>query len=340
VNYNREGRAHAGNDARSVSEGHGYGMLAAVLMAENIPASTAHEDFDGLYRFFRAHPSHLSPDLMAWLQAGPKLKDAEGGDSATDGDLDIAYALLLADAQWGSAGEIDYRGEAARVIAAIKAHEVNRATWTIKLGDFAQDARWATAMRTSDFMPQHWHSFGEKTADTDWEKLRAKTYTVCEQVFTAHALQTGLFPDFLQLASGRYRPPAGKLLEGRHDGAWYYNACRTPWRLATDRLVTGESRGLPQLQAPNRWMHEKTQGQPAAINAGYTLAGVPIGDDRGACFLGPLAVSAMVGGTDQRWLDELWAALLARDATADDDYFSNSVKLLCLIVLSGNWWAP
>ena len=34
--------------------------------------------------------------------------DEPGGtDSAFDGDCDIAYALLLADAQWGSAGAID-----------------------------------------------------------------------------------------------------------------------------------------------------------------------------------------------------------------------------------------
>ncbi len=37
--------------------------------------------------------------LMAWQQSddGKALIDSNGADSATDGDLDIAYALLLAD---------------------------------------------------------------------------------------------------------------------------------------------------------------------------------------------------------------------------------------------------
>jgi len=38
-------------------------------------------------------------------------------DSATDGDLDIAFGLLLADAQWGSSGAIDYHQAARDVIA-------------------------------------------------------------------------------------------------------------------------------------------------------------------------------------------------------------------------------
>jgi len=37
-------------------------------------------------------------------------------DSAADGDLDIAYALLLADRQWGSCGTVNYLLEAQRVL--------------------------------------------------------------------------------------------------------------------------------------------------------------------------------------------------------------------------------
>ena len=55
---------------------------------------------------------------MSWQQCdnGTALIDGAnegsmtGGycDSATDGDMDIAYALLLADKQWGSSGDIVY----------------------------------------------------------------------------------------------------------------------------------------------------------------------------------------------------------------------------------------
>ena len=58
---------------------------------------------------------------MAWAQ-NESCQDIEGRNSATDGDLDIAYALLLADVQWGSIGEINYRGEAERTLEAIVDH--------------------------------------------------------------------------------------------------------------------------------------------------------------------------------------------------------------------------
>jgi hypothetical protein len=341
VDYNAEGHAHKGNDPRSVSEGHGYGMLATVLMADVATASTAQADFDGLYRFFRAHPSRFSPDLMAWLQAGPKLANAEGDDSAADGDLDIAYALLLADRQWGSGGAIDYAAEARKVMSAIMAHEVDQQRWTIQLGDWAHDdSAKSTAMRSSDFMPQHWRAFAKSSGDARWDKLRDQTYVVLAQLFQATAPKTGLMPDFIVLRAGAYQPPHGKFLEDKHDGDFGYNACRTPWRLATDYLVHGEARALPQLRALNEWAFATTGGDPRKFSAGYTLAGKPLDeDDHAACFIGPLAVSAMAGPS-QPWLDRLWQTLLARDADRDDDYFSNSVKLLCLIVASGNWWSP
>ena len=42
---------------------------------------------------------------MAWAQ-NQSCQNVSGPDSATDGDLDIAYALLLADRQWAINGAI------------------------------------------------------------------------------------------------------------------------------------------------------------------------------------------------------------------------------------------
>ena len=71
----------------SVSEGIGLGMLIVPHMAGYDPKAQA--VFDGLYLFFRDHPSQHDPDLMAWRQMGDC---ASSGDpnSASDGDLNIA----------------------------------------------------------------------------------------------------------------------------------------------------------------------------------------------------------------------------------------------------------
>ena len=99
----------------TVSEAHGYGMLLTVMMADY--DDEAQKIFDGMVRYFQDHPAASDPGLMAWNQiegCGDSTDPFRGDVSATDGDLDIAYALLLADQKWGSEGTIDYRSEATR----------------------------------------------------------------------------------------------------------------------------------------------------------------------------------------------------------------------------------
>ncbi|TPG71663.1 hypothetical protein EEL32_10680 [Brevibacillus laterosporus] len=71
VFYNLEKTVEPEN-AVSSSEGHGYGMLATVVMAGH--DSNAKTYFDGLYRFYKAHPSVYNSALMAWQQ----VKDSKG----------------------------------------------------------------------------------------------------------------------------------------------------------------------------------------------------------------------------------------------------------------------
>src|SRR6185503_14700054 len=113
------------NNTICVSEGQGYGMIITAYMAGHDPDAKIY--FDGLYQFYKAHPSIHNPYLMAWNQITGCIDDPAGGnDGATDGDLDIAYALLLADKQWGSTGAINYFSEAVNVINAIKANDMNQ----------------------------------------------------------------------------------------------------------------------------------------------------------------------------------------------------------------------
>lgn len=116
----------------TVSEGHGYGMMIFAWMAGyDVNAKTY---FDGMVRYWKDHQAVKSPGLMAWKQMkgcknATEAKDGDDGStSATDGDLDIAYAFLLADKQWGSSGRFNYRQEANKVILAALTHETNPLT--------------------------------------------------------------------------------------------------------------------------------------------------------------------------------------------------------------------
>src|SRR6201992_71897 len=97
-----------------VSEGQGYGMIISVLMAG--ADSSAKSTYDGLYKYYKAHPG-THPYLMAWAQ-NVNCKDLDKS-SATDGDMDIAYSLLMANKQWGSKGKINYLDEAQKMIGSI-----------------------------------------------------------------------------------------------------------------------------------------------------------------------------------------------------------------------------
>jgi endo-1,4-beta-D-glucanase Y len=71
-----------------------WGMLASVL-------ADARHDFEGFLAFYEKHLN--SSGLMSWqlvLRNKQVFVDPKGGgqSSATDGDLDAAYALLLAGA--------------------------------------------------------------------------------------------------------------------------------------------------------------------------------------------------------------------------------------------------
>ena len=323
----------------SVSEGHGYGMLIAAFMAGADPQ--ARELFDGLWRFARAHPSRINPRLMAWMQVTGEKNAPDGDDSATDGDLDIAQALLLADAQWGNAGPIHYRDEARALIAAIKKDEINAKTWTAKLGDWADaESPMHFSTRVSDFMPGHFRAYQNATEDRDWSRVIDAGYAMLGGVQSRFSAKTGLLPDFVIAVDREPRPPAGKHLEGKHDGHYSYNACRVPFRLGLDFLLHAEPRAKTALAPMNAWMKLRTGGRPQDIVAGYELDGKIIDrDDRSMAFTACFGVGAMCDAAHQDWLNALWDFVVASDDPGDR-YYARTLKMLCLIAMSGNWWSP
>jgi endo-1,4-beta-D-glucanase Y len=322
----------------TVSEGHGYGMVISALIAGHDPDARAH--FDGLYRFFRDHPSSNSPDLMAWYQ-GTSCKDEQGADSASDGDIDIAFGLLLADKQWGSCGSINYKAEALKVIAAIRKHDVDTSAGYVLLGDWASpdDAKFYKSTRSSDFIMDHFRSFAAASGDAAWTHLTDSTYTLIGKVRDQYSPGKGLLPDFLTAPLGSPKPAPSKFLESSHDGAYDYNACRDPWRIGTDYLVSGDPRAKTEALALTTWIQGATGGDPTKIRAGYKLDGTPNGnsDYLTMAFAAPFGVAAMADGSHKKWLNALWKTIASAPS---EGYYEDTIRLMSMIVMSGNWWAP
>ena len=77
--------------------------------------------FDDLWRYSQAHLN--GNGLMNWAIAADGTGVA-GQGGATDADEDIAFALLMADKQWGSAGTLNYLNLAKTQINNIWLHEI------------------------------------------------------------------------------------------------------------------------------------------------------------------------------------------------------------------------
>ena len=174
-----------------VSEGQGYGMVIVALMAGFDPSAKI--TYDNLYHYYKSHPDKRSKYLMAWAQyTNGKSSD---GTSATDGDMDIAYSLLLADKQWGSKGAINYLQAAKNMIANIMELDINHETWSVLLCDGIEaESKDYFDIRSSDFMPAHFKAFGHVTKDDRWDKVIDAGYTLFSNMQASYSPDAGLIP--------------------------------------------------------------------------------------------------------------------------------------------------
>lgn len=320
-----------------VAEAQGYGMVISATMAGADP--DAKKIFDGLTKWMIDHPSSINPDLLA-AEQDTNCRSVNGGDGATDGDMDVAYGLLLADRQWGSAGTHNYKQLAIKHINAIKRSEINSTTNLLKLGDWTDPGdQYYNISRTSDWMVDHFRAFRKATGDTAWDTIRTAHQNQITSLQAKYAPSTGLLPDFVVDTATNPRPAPGQVLEDPNDGAYWWNACRTPWRIADDAVTSGDSKSLTAARKLNTWIKGKTGGDPDKIAIGYGLNGTQIDSGSEAAFFAPFAVAATTDSGSQSWLDALWNKMLATPIDTSS-YYSASVQLQTMITVSGNHWVP
>ncbi|MFI0989697.1 glycosyl hydrolase family 8 [Streptomyces exfoliatus] len=320
-----------------VAEAQGYGMVVTATMAGADP--DAKRIFDGLVKWKIDHPSAINPDLLA-AEQDTACRSVNGGDGATDGDMDVAYGLLLADKQWGSTGTYNYKDLALKHIAAIKKDELNPTTKLLKLGDWSSSGdQYYYISRTSDWMVDHFRAFRRASGDTTWDAVRTAHQTQISRLQSTYAPGTGLLPDFVVDTNTTPKPAPGQVLEDPNDGAYWWNACRTPWRIADDAVTSGDATSLAAARKLNSWIKTKTGGDPNKIAIGYKLNGTQISSGSEAAFFAPFAVAAMTDPGSQAWLDALWNKMLATPVDTSS-YFSASIQLQVMITASGNHWVP
>lgn len=314
----------------TVSEGQGYGMMIVPIMAGYDPE--AQTIFDGMWAFVDAHRSEIDPRLMDW-----NVPLAEGNASAFDGDADIAFGLLLANAQWGSDGNVNYKAEADMMIAGILESTIGPESHLPMLGDWVnvgEPQYNQFTPRSSDFMLVNFRAFGKATNEPVWEDVILQTQILMAEIQERHSPETGLMPDFILNGA----PAPANFLENVTDGAYNYNAGRVPWRVGADALLNDDELSRYLVQNISHWIEASAEGDPMKIRAGYELSGVPLPDSDyfTTFFIAPMGVAAMSDPAQQDWLNKIY------DSVYDThiDYYEDTIDLLCMMVMSGNFWSP
>lgn len=325
-------------DLPYIGEAQGWGLVITALMAGADPQ--AQQQFDGILRYVLAHPSSIDHDLHA-AEQNDRCESVNGGDSATDADLDVAFGLLLAHDQWGSGGGQNYAGLAQRRIAAIKRSLVHPGSHLLLAGDWARDGdeEVSRASRSSDWMLDHFRAFRTATGDPFWDGVLDAHQRLITRLQAEYAPHTGLLPDFVTGIDGTPRPARGKILEDENDGRFWWNACRVPWRIGTDAVLSGDPRSTAAAAAMNEFARTASADDPRRITAGYSLRGRSLSDDHEPAFVVPFAVPAMLDRTGQRWIDAQWH-YLTTTPVRPDGYYPATISLQVMLVLTGNWWTP
>lgn len=312
------------------SEGQGYGMIITALMAGHDP--NAQTIFNGLFKTARAYKSSGNPNLMGWVVADHINAQGHFG-SATDGDLDIAYSLLLAHKQWGSNGTVNYLAEAQNMITnGIKASYVTTNN-RLNLGDW--DSKSSLATRPSDWMLSHLRAFYEFTGDQTWINVINNLYNVYTQVSNNYASSTGLISDFV-VNNPPQPAPEWYLNEFQQTNAYYYNAARVPLRIVMDYAMYGDTRGKTIADKIAVWIKGKASNSPANIRDGYQLNGTTIGGYATAVFVSPFIAASTTSTSHQAWVNAGWDWMKNKQ----ENYFSDSYNLMTMLFITGNWWKP
>ena len=323
----------------SVSEAQSYGMMIVAVMAGYDPA--AKKIFDGMYWFYRDHPSQNDPLLMAWRQLSD-CRSSSDPNSASDGDLSIAYALLQADRQWGSTGAINYRAQALALLAAIRRREIHPTSNLPQLGDWVNPGgqREYNAVRSSDLMLRHFRAFWQATGDPGWKATLDASAGLIKRMQSTYAPVTGLLPDFIEDATTAPRPATPGF-----DGTWQadrydYNACRVPWRTATDYILGGDANAKGIVTRLENGILGMSQGDIYKLYAGYALDGTRTVGYNYVCYTGAFGVGAMIDRRYQTWLNRIWDDIALTSIDTPADSYGASLRLLYMLVISGNWWSP
>jgi len=318
-------RPNSGTQVNSSnSEGIAYGMEIAVYMDDQAT-------FDKLWQYEQIHRG--ANGLMDW-EISP-TGGVLGAGAASDGDEDMAFALVMADKKWGGQGSLSdtYLNHAKKLIDLIWQHEVDHTRNDVLMpGDQFADGQ---VINISYFAPAYYRIFGQVTGKTaEWNRSVKASYDALEAALNATNKNTtnGLVPAWSTPSGVPTVPP-----NSSHPIHHQLDSCRTPFRIAQDYCWFAEPRALAYLQKINAF-----HASVGALNLvdGYNLDGSPYPGAtlHLAAFVGGAGVGAMATPEHAKLRDEAYAGIAGWQSLLGGSlYYNESWSMLSLLMMSGRF---
>ena len=321
----------------TVSEGIAYGMLLAVYMDDQ-------SLFDDLWLYEQQFLDG-NTGLMNWYinAAGTGLgTNPSGAGPATDADEDMAFALLMADKQWGGQGKLK-----SKYIDIAKSQIT--AVWNNEVYDYQYLKPWPAtdlpAVNLSYFAPAFYKVFAKiDTANaSNWKKLTDTMYTVLSAALNSGNgnADNGLVPAWCD-TSGKPNAGAFGATGGASPTNYQYDSCRTPFRIGLDYCWNGETRAQDYVAKTSKFF--SGIGATSMVD-GYDLNGTPhaqyqTGSNaqiQSSAFVGPAGVGAMTNSSFQGFVNDAYGVLVTGKALVGGTYYDDSWMVLSLLTMTANY---
>lgn len=230
----------------TTSEGQSYMMLRALIMEDK-------STFDLVYEWTKNNLQR-NDSLFAWLWG--KNKDGEykilDNNSASDADVDIAFALLCAYRQWHN---YKYLEEATCIINSIWINEVKQiGNYLVLMPGANQALAKQIEINPSYFSPYAFRLFQKYDELHDWNLLVDSSYFYLNAVMSK--TKTNLPPNWFLIKNEQI------VLENSERSDFSYDAVRVFGRIYLDFIKTHDHRALPILKKSqffvNQWEKSHT----------------------------------------------------------------------------------
>lgn len=226
-------------DNITTSEGQSYMLIRSLVMNDK-------KTFNLVYTWTRNNLQRKDK-LFSWLWGKDKNGEYKILDenSATDADVDIACALLLAHETWGNH---KYLNEAIPIIHSIWDNETKRiGNHLVLMPGVAQTYSKKVEVNPSYFAPFAFRFFQKYDDLHDWHLVIDSSYYYLSKITSM--TDTGLPPNWFIIENPQDGGSEGQIiLENSTRSDFSYDSIRVFLRLYMDYLESGEKRALPILK--------------------------------------------------------------------------------------------